>query len=71
MALFDSLSALEKRAEKWGVPADLLGRVAESRFLAGLLRDSVSPDRYECFRGMKHLWTVAPDLYAPRDAIPV
>lgn len=69
LALFESLKDLEKRARCGGVPENILGRIAESRFLAGILRDAVSPVRYQSVRGTRHLWTAAPDLRTSREAV--
>ncbi|MFC6747298.1 hypothetical protein [Methylobacterium persicinum] len=68
-ALFESLRDLERRARCSGMPESILRRVAESRFLAGVLREAVSPIRYQSVRGTRHLWTAAPDLQASREAI--
>lgn len=68
VALFESLSDLEGRARCGGVPESILGRIAESRFLAGLLQDAVSPAHYQSIRGVRHLWTANPDPGTPREA---
>ncbi len=67
IALFESLSRLEKQAFVGGASALTLGRLAESRFLAGILRESVSPVCYQSVRGPRHLWTAAPDFRASHE----
>ncbi|XYD08514.1 hypothetical protein R1A27_26625 [Methylobacterium sp. NMS12] len=42
-ALFDALSDLERRAQGAGAPDLTLRKIAEIRFLAGILRESVRP----------------------------
>lgn len=67
LAFFESLRDLERRARTCNAADQVLTRVTESRFLAGILRDSVSPAGFQCVRGSRHLWTVAPDLRAGRE----
>ncbi|MEE7468229.1 hypothetical protein MOF8_16255 [Methylobacterium oryzae] len=42
-ALFDALSDLERRAQSAGAPDLTLRKIAEIRFLTGILRESVRP----------------------------
>ncbi|MBP2493323.1 hypothetical protein ABID82_000480 [Methylobacterium sp. PvP062] len=42
-ALFDALSDLERRAQSAGAPDMTLRKIAEIRFLTGILRESVRP----------------------------
>ncbi len=42
-ALFDALSDLERRAKSAGAPDLTLRKIAEIRFLTGILRESVRP----------------------------
>lgn len=67
ISLFESLSELEKKAYLRGAPDGVLNRVAESRFLAGILREAVTPVRHQSPRGGRHFWTSAPDLHASRE----
>ncbi|MCJ2011681.1 hypothetical protein [Methylobacterium sp. J-076] len=60
-ALFESLAELERRAGLRGASDGTLGRVSESRFLAGLLRESVSPIRTQTVRATRQLLTACPD----------
>lgn len=62
IALFESLSALEKQAYVRGASDKVLGQLAESRFLAGILREAASPVRYQSVRGARQLWTITPDI---------
>ncbi len=67
IALFESLSDLEKQAYLRGASDCLLKRVAESRFLAGILREAVCPVRYQSLRGARQVLTAAPDLRASHE----
>jgi hypothetical protein len=42
-ALFDALSNLERRAQCAGAPDSTLRKIAEIRFLTGILREAVRP----------------------------
>ncbi len=58
-ALFDELAALEKRALVLGASRPTLDRLAESRFLAGILRDSISPGRHHNLRRARQIWAAS------------
>jgi hypothetical protein len=57
--LFEELAALEKRALVLGASNPTLDRLAETRFLAGILRESVSPSRYSNLRHARQNWSAA------------
>ncbi|WP_449411166.1 hypothetical protein [Methylobacterium komagatae] len=63
IALFDSLADLERSMVLSGAPESFLRRVAECRFLAGILRNSVSPVHHQAMRATRRIWT------APLEAI--
>jgi hypothetical protein len=58
-ALFEELAALEKRALVQGASNSLLVRLAETRFLAGILRESISPGRHMNLRRARQSWAAA------------
>lgn len=59
-SLFTALVALERRAGLAEVSDGLLRRIAEARFLAGILRDSVLPVDHLYARGVRRVLTVPP-----------
>lgn len=67
LELYTSLSELEKQAYVMGAPDPVLKRVAESRFLAGILREAVSPVRFQGTRGARRILTAAPDRRNSRE----
>ncbi|WP_378970182.1 hypothetical protein [Methylobacterium komagatae] len=65
IALFDSLANLERSLTSRGAPEAFLRRVAECRFLAGILRESVTPAHHQAMRATRRIWT------APLEAVEV
>lgn len=57
--MFEELAALEKRALVQGASDATLDRLAETRFLAGILRESVSADRHHSLRRARQAWAAS------------